>query len=862
VKQPKKFPLRIAWYGLIILASLLPAIALSPWLGQQAHQLLLERAILTEELFHNELETRLALETERLVSILVNKSDPMYLYFAGEQSISFIKDLTEKISKREPMFSSIAIYNHRAQLITGIEQGHHTFAELRTDMAEFAVPMHGRTFISPPSVLNDGHSEFIICTPIFFDEKPVALLVGTVNIGAFWSSIRAKLPEHDSMIYLIDSRGSLLSSLSETRHQHGDLLSDKEIVRSLLAGAGWKRPELYLGFEEGEVFGIGSLIPVLKWGIISEIPSSAIMGPIIDALAVLTLIVFMLHILFGLLSLLFTKHLLTPITDLAKSVKRATTGDYTRHALSSPYIEIDALTSSFNTMINEIDHRENSLEQLSQAVEHAAEAIVIANRKGLIEYANPAFSRITGYPLEEVIGKSPVSFSGDKENQQLYKKLLLSVYRGELWEGTLIGRKKSGVCYPSLISIAPIYSGAEITHFVSIQQDMSDQVLLEEQLRQSQKMEAVGTLVGGIAHDFNNMLAAVTGNLYLARSKCESIKSAVVNIQKAEDLCYSSADMIAHLLAFARKGVVQMEHLSISSLLEKTIGLTSASIPESIHLSSNIANEKLVIVGDKTQLQQIMINLVNNACDAVAESENPHIHISLDRFKADDAFRNAHPEMAFDLFARISIHDNGHGIPEQILENIFEPFFSTKEEGKGSGLGLSMVYGGVQTHGGVIDVESGEKNGSTFHLYFPLADAVEVEDTVENKSGQELLGNGEIILLVDDELTVYEAGAEVLEELGYRVLVANNGKDGLQLFEKHHSIIQLVITDVVMPEVNGIDMAKAIRKIIPEMPFIFLTGYDKELFTSNEILKNNVLLTKPLSIPEMSQNIQQLLLKK
>ncbi len=860
MKQTKKFPLRLAWYGLIILASLLPAVALSPWLGQQAHQLLLERAILSEELFHNELETRLALETERLVSILVNKSDPMELYFTGEQNLAFIEGLINRISEREAMFSSIALYNHQSRLISGVRKGPHTFATLHTDMAEFAVPMHGRTFISPPAILDDGHSEFIITTPVMLKGEPVALLVGTVNIKTFWGAIRAELPEHHSKIYLVDSRGSLLISLSETRHQLGDLLSDKEIVRSLLAGSSWKRPELYTGFEESEVFGIGSLIPVLKWGIISEIPSGAIISPIIEALAVLTLIVFILHIIFGLLSLLFTRYLLSPISDLAKSVKRATTGDYSRHAQHSRYNEIDALTSSFNAMIDEINNRESTLEKLSQAVEHAGEGIVVANRKGLIEYANPAFSRITGFPLEEVIGISPVSFSGNEENQKLYKKILLSVYRGELWEGTLIGRKKSGETYPCLISISPIYTGDEITHFVSIQQDMSEQILLEDQLRQAQKMESLGTLVGGIAHDFNNMLAGMTGNLYLAKRKAASLPDVVKKIENAEVLGYRAGDMIAQLLAFARKGIVQMVEMPLSEKLREAIELASASIPENIHLITEISDQPLTIRGDSTQLQQIVLNLLNNARDAVAENSHPEIKVSLESYQPTSSFLKAHPHLEGDQFARVTVQDNGHGIAMEMLEKIFEPFFTTKVDGAGSGIGLSMVYGAMHTHHGFVDVDSSINNGTAFHLYFPLIEE-SAPATESSDAWMEQPGSGELILLVDDEPAVYEAGSEVLEELGYRVLVGCNGEQGLKLFTDHQAEIALVVTDVVMPKMNGLDMAKAIRTIQQDIPFIFLTGYDKELFASNEVLKNDVLLTKPLSIPEMSRSIQQLLNK-
>ena len=854
-----KIPLRTAWYGLIILASVLPAIALSPWLGQQAHQLLLESAIQKEELFHTQMETRLASETERLISVMVNKSDSMAHILSNTQELPLLSSLINKIIERESTIATVTIYDTTANIIRRCHHETHTHVSITTDSPAFAVPIHGRTFIGSPARLSDGHFEFIISVPVIANNQSVGVLVATVSVDQLWDTIRARLPKHDSKIYLLDSRGSLLVNRSNSDHQQGDLLSDKAIVRTLLSGNNWNRPEVYQGFEKNEVFGIGSLVPILKWGIISEVPSSAIMGPIIDALIGLTLIIFMLHILFGLLSLLFTRFLLSPISDLAKAVKSAASGDYTRHAQPSRYSEIDDLTASFNTMVDEIDRRENSLQKFSKAIEYAGEAIIVANRRGLIEYANPAFSRITGYPLEEVIGKSPVSFSGDNENRKPYKELLRSIFRGEIWEGSLIGRKKSGECYPSMISVAPIYSGNKITHFVSIQQDMSDQLMLEEQLRQSQKMEALGTLVGGIAHDFNNMLAGITGNLYLAKRKAADLPDVVEKIITAEILGYRAGDMIAQLLAFARKGTVQMISLPLSTFLNEAVKLSAASIPENIAIVTDIASHTpLSVNGDSTQIQQMLMNMISNAIDAVENEEKPEIRISLEKYEANDTFRMAHPHMESDRFAMLTVHDNGHGISTDLLENIFEPFFTTKPEGKGSGLGLSMIYGAMQTHGGIVDVKSSTNSGTAFHLYFPLINADD-EDRTSEVIATEQPGSGETILLVDDEETVCEAGREVLKSLGYNVLVATDGAEGLAQFNSHQHEIALVLSDVVMPNMNGMEMAKEIRAINKNVPFIFVTGYDKELFAKKALQHNDVLLSKPLSIPKLSRSIQSLL---
>jgi len=424
-----------------------------------------------------------------------------------------LNTLLEKIIEREPVVTTVSLYDNSGHFITGSKRAGHTFTEMHDDMAAFAVPMHGRTFLGAPTELSDGHFEFVITVPVRKYRQPMGILAATVNINQFWHSVRTHLPEHESKIYLIDSRGSLLVHLGVTRHRQGDLLSHKAIVRSLLAGDDWKRSEPYRGFEGSDVFGIASLVPLLKWGIISEIPSSAIMHPIVTALVTLTIIIFLLHILFGALSLLFTKYLLHPISDLAYVVKKATDGDYTQLIKQSRYEEIDALISSFNTMIGEIHHRETSLQKLSQAIEQAGEGIMITNDDAIIEYVNPAFTRITGYPADEVIGKNPIFLSNGNQNRQFYNDLWHTISQGEVWEGMLTNRRKSGELYPAFMSVSPISTGKEITHFVSIHQDMTNQLLLEDQLRQSQKMEALGTLVGGIAHDFNNMLSALNPTL-------------------------------------------------------------------------------------------------------------------------------------------------------------------------------------------------------------------------------------------------------------------------------------------------------------------------------------------------------------
>ncbi len=860
VSMHKKIKLRTAWYGLLILASLLPVLVLSPWLGKKAHALLLDHAMLTEEMFHNEVETRLAMETRRITAVMLNKADPMGHYLAGEHDLMLLNDLLGKITGREPMVKTVAVYNRNARIAASFQQAGHSAAKLDANEPAFVVPMHGRVYIGPPKIHADGHFEFIIAVPILHGEQPAGALIGTIDVNDFWQNINRELPQHDSRIYLMDSRGALLMHSAETKHLQGALLSDKPIVRSLLAGNVWHRQEAYKGFEGSRVFGIGTPVGQLQWGIISEIPSSTIMSPIINSLTMLSVIVFLMFALFAYIAILFTRRLLSPISDLAEAVDMAAKGDYSVQVNGSRFSELDALAGGFNRMTNEIDQRESTLKKLSQAIEQAGESVLITNRKGVIEYVNPAFTKVTGYSMQEAIGSKPEMLRSDRQDRQFYEAMWQTIAGGEVWEGALTNKKKDGMLYPVFMSISPIWDKGEITHFVCIQQDMSEQLLLEEQLRQSQKMEALGTLVGGIAHDFNNMLAGITGNLFLAQRKISGQPDAIEHIRHAESLSYRAGEMIAQLLTFARKGIVQKAPLSLSSFINEALKLSVTLIPENVDFHLSIDDDKLCIQGDHTQIQQILMNLLSNAKDAVAENKKPKIHVFLKRYEATDSFRKAHPLMESDDFACLTVRDNGHGIPVEILENIFEPFYTTKPVGQGSGLGLSMVYGAMQMHGGVIDVDSSVAGGTSFHLYFPLIEEeCPAPEAVYDTEGQ--TGSGELILIVDDEPDIVQTGREVLQNLGYKVLIAASGGEAVALFTSHQHEVELVLSDIIMPDMNGMEMAKQIRTIRHDVPIIFATGHDKELVASGTELENAIILSKPFSIHQLGQTIHKLINK-
>jgi len=388
--------------------------------------------------------------------------------------------------------------------------------------------------------------------------------------------------------------------------------------------------------------------------------------------------------------------------------------------------------------------------------------------------------------------------------------------------------------------------------------DITEQKELEEQFQQAQKMEALGTLVGGIAHDFKNILAGITGNLYLAKQHVKDVPEAAQNLEVVESLSYSAAELIKQLLTFARKDRVVMKPLPLVPFLKETLKLLRPSIAENIDINTDISDEMFIINGDATQLQQVLFNMVNNARDAVEDIKAPTINFSLKKVRADDGLRNKLPEATHDAYVLLSVSDNGKGIPAADIEHIFEPFYTTKEQGKGTGLGLAMVFGAVKRHQGFIDTQSSQEKGTTFHIYLPLIKNVMPE--LPGASGEVVDGHGETILVVDDEATVLGIGAEILSSLGYKVLTANNGLEATQVFAEHQDTIKLIIMDVVMPVMGGIQAAEKIRETNPDAKFLFCTGYQKDDASNHKPkVKGARFISKPYEVAALSQMIQEML---
>ena len=489
--------------------------------------------------------------------------------------------------------------------------------------------------------------------------------------------------------------------------------------------------------------------------------------------------------------------------------------------------------------------------KFEQVVEHAGQSVMITDKHGVVEYVNPAYLKLTGFSLDEAIGRVPSVFR-DK-NEEVWAVL----QSGNTWHGKMCKHRTNGDEYLAMVTVSCIFDGkGQVQNTVILQTDLSEHQRLEQQLQQAQKMEAIGTLVGGIAHDFNNMLAGMVGNLYLAKKQVVDQPKLEEKLNNIEQLSFKAAKMIEHLLTFARKGHISMQPLCLNHMLQDSITLFEAVVPESIALTYDVCEQPLNIEGDATQLEQVLMNLVSNAQDALEAIANPRIYIHLESFLPSDDFLQDKPYFEKKAYAKLCVQDNGMGIPQDKLDILFEPFFTTKEQGKGTGLGLSMVFGAVKTHQGYIEVESQVGEGATFYIYLPLI-ADEVEAQHAQQKALDLGGHQETLLLVDDEKHIIQTGREVLESLGYNVLVAKDGLDAVGVFQEHASEIDLVITDIVMPNLGGIEAIEQMRKIKPELKVIFSTGYDSSsAWGSHGLLQHESVITKPYQVKTLAEMIQ------
>jgi PAS domain S-box-containing protein len=477
-------------------------------------------------------------------------------------------------------------------------------------------------------------------------------------------------------------------------------------------------------------------------------------------------------------------------------------------------------------MILDITERRQAVDEsirLATAVEQAAESVIISDRKGTIQYVNPAFERLSGFTKEDIVGQNFRILKSDKHDDDFYRQMWKKISCGEAWAGRISNRMKDGSLREFETIISPVRDGSEdIVNFVSVNRDVSQEAALEAQLLQAQKMEAVGTLAGGIAHDFNNLLQVIRGYTEVLLHGVNEDPSNYEALQKIYRSAKRGAELTRQLLTFSRKVQSERRPLDLNQEVEQVKNLLERTIPKMIEIELHLDKAPAIISADPVQVEQALMNLAVNAMDAM--SEGGKIIIETERAILDEEFCKTHLGARPGEYVLLTISDTGHGMDKEILEHVFEPFYTTKEVGKGTGLGLAMVYGIVKTHEGYILCYSELGSGTTFKIYLPAL--VQSGHWREAGEGEDQLkGGDETILLVDDEEYIRELGVELLSDVGYEVFTATDGESALQLYRKEQHRIDLVILDLVIPGMGGKKCYEEILKINPQAKILIVSGY-------------------------------------
>ncbi len=508
--------------------------------------------------------------------------------------------------------------------------------------------------------------------------------------------------------------------------------------------------------------------------------------------------------------------------------------------------------------ITERKQADSERERLIMAIEQVNEAVAITDHEGTIQYVNPAFVTMTGYTPQQAIGQNCHILKSGRQDKAFYHNLWETISSGRTWTGRMVNKRRGGLLYTEESTISPVldFSG-KIVNYVAVKRDITEHLRLSDHLAHAQKMESVGQLAGGVAHDFNNMLGIILGYAEIALEDAgpgTPLHEQLTGIRKA---ARRSADITRQLLAFARRQTINPKVIDLNETVGSMLTMLQRIVGENIDLAWLPAENLQPVKMDPVQIDQILANLVVNARDAITNGGK--VTIATENVVCDAAYCAAQGGLAPGEYVMLSVSDNGCGMNQKTRNRIFEPFFTTKVFGKGTGLGLATVYGIVKQNDGFINIYSEPGLGATFKIYIPRHTAG-IVGAMTPSAAEISQDNCETVLLVEDEPELLSMGKMMLEKLGYDVLSADSPCKAMRLVEEHAGRIHLLLTDVVMPEMNGWELAEQLLAKKPGMKCLFMSGYTADVIANQGILKKNVqFIQKPFSMQDLAGKVRKTL---
>ncbi|HEB51009.1 MAG TPA: PAS domain S-box protein [Desulfobulbus sp.] len=496
---------------------------------------------------------------------------------------------------------------------------------------------------------------------------------------------------------------------------------------------------------------------------------------------------------------------------------------------------------------------------LAKAMDYTAESVIITDRDRKIIFVNAGFEKISGYSRQEALGRSPAFLRSGRHDAAFYRHLLATIHGGRIWKGDFVNRRKDGRIYVVEATISPVFDEqGEISHFVSVRRDVTEERRFEKVRQRMQRFEAIGTLAGGIAHDFNNILTPIMGYSELSKSLLPADSQIRDNLEQIVLAANRARELVRQILTFSRQNGARRLPLDIRMVVKEALKLIRAALPADIRIEQQIEAGKGYVIADPTEIHQVVMNLCTNARYAMDEIGGT-LKVRLVRVDIDSGRALSVPGLHAGPYLQLTVEDTGCGISPRVLDRIFEPYFTTRGEDRGTGLGLATVHGIVTGMDGVVTVQSEQGQGTIFDVFLP---AVEPPAGVGQDGGDlPVTGGNERILFVDDEPMIADLGRKMLGQLGYAVTATSDPVAALELLRKNPDCFDLVITDMTMPGMSGMELVREIGALRPALPVIACTGFNRKMPHQDWNKQKNVrqLLMKPMGFKELAQAVRKAL---
>jgi PAS domain S-box-containing protein len=500
--------------------------------------------------------------------------------------------------------------------------------------------------------------------------------------------------------------------------------------------------------------------------------------------------------------------------------------------------EVEKIIISYTDITREIEQTDRLL-QLEKTVEQSPVSIIITDLTPKIQYVNPMFSNVTGYSANEAIGQNPRFLKSGQTSKKMYEEMWNTISQGGVWKGEFINKKKNGDIFYEFAVISPIKNAkGKITNYAAIKRDISVERELETKLEQSQKLEMLGYVASGIAHDFNNILTAILGFADLAKNYPGLPEKLIKYLEEIESASKKATSLTQQLLTFSRRKELKIENVDIYDLI--------------------FSFEKMVkrVLGDRQQIENILLNLCVNAAHSIREKNSTEKMITI-IVENEEVYEN--PLLKDGLYTTFVVKDTGQGIPDRIINKIFDPFFTTKKPGEGTGLGLSMVLNTVKKAGGHIEVNSEEGVGTEFVVYLPCGEGATINTAKDDNLINKVDLSGITVLLVEDEIKVRNLTEKILQKVGCKVICASNGNEALELIKNQEIKIDIMFTDIIMPELDGVYLGKLAKEIREDLKIIYTSGYTDDFLEKYNVQRESLLiLDKPYTPENLCLTIEKI----